>query len=176
MTFIKDRLKNIKALVFDVDGVLSDDTSPLGADGIPVRTTNTKDGFAIRNAINMGYKVAIITGGNAERVKLRYETLGVEHIYMGVGDKVDVLHEFAKETGIELNEMLYMGDDLIDFKVMELVGYPCCPQDACIEIKEISVYISEKIGGGGCVRDVIEQVMRAQNTWINKHSYTWRSA
>jgi 3-deoxy-D-manno-octulosonate 8-phosphate phosphatase (KDO 8-P phosphatase) len=175
MTFAKDRLKNIKALVFDIDGVLSQDTSPLNAEGDPVRTANVKDGYALRNALNMGYHVAIITGGAVERVRLRYEKLGVPHIYMGVRDKVQPLNDFIKKVEVTADEVLYLGDDLIDYKIMSLVGFPCSPKDAVHEIKEISLYISDKKGGEGCVRDVIEQVMRAQNTWINEKSYYWRS-
>jgi len=175
MTFVKDKLKKIKALVFDVDGVLSYDTSPLNEDGDPVRTANVKDGYALRNALNMGYHVAIISGGAVERVRLRYEKLGVSHIYMGVRDKVQPLNDFMEKVGVDADEVLYMGDDLIDFKVMSIVGFPCSPNDAVQEIKKISLYISEKKGGDGCARDVIEQVMRAQDTWINEKSYYWRS-
>ena len=175
MTFIKEKLKLIKAMIFDVDGVLSSDTTPLDEDGNPVRTANVKDGYAIRNALNMGYHLGIITGGTTERVRIRYEGLGVPLIYMGVRDKVTALHDFIKKTGIQAEDILYMGDDLIDFQIMSLVGIPVCPADAVHEIQEISSYISEKKGGKGCVRDVIEQVMRAQGTWINEKSYYWRS-
>ena len=173
--FVKEKLKHIKALVFDVDGVLSSDTSPLGEDGNPVRTANVKDGYAIRNAMNMGYHFGIITGGTIERVRLRYENLGISFIYMGVRDKVPALHDFIGKTGVTADEVLYMGDDLIDYQIMSMVGFPVCPSDAVHEIKEISLYISDKKGGEGCVREVIEQVMRAQGTWINEKSYYWRS-
>lgn len=175
MTFVKDKLKNIKALVFDIDGVLSLDTSPLNEDGDPMRTANVKDGYALRNALNMGYHVAIITGGAVERVRLRYEKLGIPYIYMGVRDKIQPLNDFMEKVGVTADEVLYMGDDLIDYKIMSTVGFPCSPKDAVHEIKEISLYISDKKGGEGCVRDVIEQVMRAQDTWINEKSYYWRS-
>ncbi|MFV0555204.1 MAG: KdsC family phosphatase [Mangrovibacterium sp.] len=172
---IKDKLKTIKALIFDVDGVLSEDTSPLDANGVPMRTTNVKDGFAIRNAVGMGMQVAIITGGNTEPVRLRYQKVGAQHIYMAAEDKVKVLYEYADTVGIALEDMLYMGDDLIDLKVMQLVGFPCCPKDACDEVKAAASYISSKKGGRGCVRDVIEQVMRAQGIWLNENAFTWRS-
>ncbi len=175
MTFVKEELKHIKAMIFDIDGVLSSDTSPLDEDGNPVRTANVKDGYAIRNALNMGYHLGIITGGTTERVRMRYEGLGVPLIYMGVRDKVTALRDFMKKTGVPAEDILYMGDDLIDFQIMSLVGFPVCPADAVHEIQEISLYISEKKGGEGCVRDVIEQIMRAQDTWINEKSYYWRS-
>ncbi|TDN95742.1 KdsC family phosphatase [Sunxiuqinia elliptica] len=175
MTFFKERLKDVKALIFDIDGVLSLDTMVLDEDGVPTRTANVKDGYAMRNAVNMGYHLGIITGGNLERVRMRYESLGVNHIYMGVRDKMKCLDDFMIKTGVKLDEILYMGDDLVDYQVMEAVGVPVCPLDAVSEIKEISSYISDKKGGEGCARDIIEQVMKAQNTWINEHSYFWRS-
>ena len=175
MTFVKDKLKEIKAFVFDIDGVLSLDTTPLNEEGDPIRTANVKDGYALRNALNMGYPIAIITGGSIDRVRLRYEKLGVEHIYMGVRDKVQPLNDFMEKAGVTAGEVLYMGDDLIDYQIMRMVGFPCCPSDAVHEIKEISLYISDRKGGEGCVRDIIEQVMRVQDTWINEKSYYWRS-
>jgi 3-deoxy-D-manno-octulosonate 8-phosphate phosphatase (KDO 8-P phosphatase) len=175
MTFFKEKLNQIKAIIFDIDGVLSLDTTSLNEEGDPVRTANVKDGYAIRNALNMGYHIGIITGGTIERVRLRYEKLGVPMIYMGVRDKVTCLHDFIQKTGVTSEEILYMGDDLVDYQIMSMVGIPVCPSDAVPEIKEISLYISDKKGGEGCARDVIEQVMRAQDTWINEKSYYWRS-
>jgi len=175
MTFFKEKLKQVKALIFDVDGVLSLDTTSLNEEGDPVRTANVKDGYAIRNALNMGYRIGIITGGSIERVRLRYEKLGVSLIYMGVRDKVACLHDFIQKAGVSEEEILYMGDDLVDYQIMSMVGIPVCPSDAVHEIKEISLYISDKKGGEGCVRDIIEQVMRAHNTWMNEKTYYWRS-
>ncbi len=175
MTFFKEELKQVKAFIFDVDGVLSADTSPLDEEGNPVRTANVKDGYAIRNALNNGYHVGIITGGNVERVKLRYQKLGVKYIYMGVPDKLVSLNDFMEKTGVQKNEILYMGDDIVDFLLMKEVGIPVCPLDAVPEIKAISKYISDRNGGQGCVRDVIEQVMRAQETWMNEHAFYWRA-
>ena len=168
MTFFKEELKNIKAFIFDVDGVLSKDTSSLDENGDPIRTANVKDGFAIRNAINFGFPIAIITGGYVEHVRLRYEKLGVKHYYDKARDKTKCLKDFSEKTGIDVNNMLFMGDDLVDYKVMLEVGIPVCPKDAVADIKTISKYISPKKGGKGCVRDVIEQTMRAQNKWFNK--------
>lgn len=175
MAFFKEQLKVIKALVFDVDGVLSMDTSPMNENGDPVRTANVKDGYALRNALNMKYHIAIITGGSVESIRLRYEKIGVPHIYTGVRDKVKSLHDFMEKTGVKPEEILFMGDDLVDYPVMKMVGIAVCPLDAVNEIKEISSYISSKKGGEGCVRDIIEQVMRAQDTWQNEYSYYWRS-
>ncbi|MFV0268025.1 MAG: KdsC family phosphatase [Draconibacterium sp.] len=166
MGFFKDELLNVKGFVFDVDGVLSKDTSPLSEDGDPVRTANVKDGFAIRSAVKAGYPVAIITGGFIERVRLRYEKLGVEHYYDKVRDKVDALNDFLAKTNLTAAEVMFMGDDLVDYRVMNEVGLAVCPKDAVQEIKKISQYISDKEGGEGCVRDVIEQTMKAQGKWF----------
>jgi 3-deoxy-D-manno-octulosonate 8-phosphate phosphatase (KDO 8-P phosphatase) len=167
MAFFKEELVNVKAFIFDVDGVLSSDISPLNEDGEPMRTANVKDGFAIRNAINNDYPIAIISGGRNENIRKRYNKLGVEHIYLGVKDKNDCFVDFIEKTGVLPESIMYMGDDLPDYKVMTLIGIPTCPSDAVTEIKSISKYISDRKGGEGCVRDVIEQVMRAQGKWIN---------
>ncbi len=168
MAFFKDELENIRAFIFDVDGVLSHDTSPLNEQGDPVRTSNVKDGFAIRNAISFGFPIAIITGGYIERVRLRHEKLGVKHYYEKVRDKSACLKDFSAKTGIDPKHILFMGDDLVDYKIMTEVGIPVCPIDAVADIKAISKYVSNKKGGEGCVRDVIEQTLRAQNKWFTK--------
>lgn len=176
MAFLKEEFKQIKAFIFDVDGVLSADISHLNEDGDPIRTTNMKDGYAIRNAMNNGYEVAIITGGTIERVKLRYEKLGVKHIYMGSFNKLESLADFLAKTGVSKSEIVYMGDDIIDYLIMKEVGMPTCPKDAVHEIREISKYISDKKGGEGCVRDIIEQVMRTQGNWINENAFYWKTS
>lgn len=167
MSYFKEELKNVKAFVFDVDGVLSKDTSPLNEEGDPVRTANVKDGFALRAAIVSGYPVAVITGGAVERVRLRYERIGVKHYYDNVRDKVKCMEDFFQKTGVKSENVLFMGDDLVDYRAMLAVGIPVCPLDAVPDIKAISKYISPKNGGEGCVRDVIEQTLRAQNNWIS---------
>jgi 3-deoxy-D-manno-octulosonate 8-phosphate phosphatase (KDO 8-P phosphatase) len=168
MTFFKERLKNIKAFIFDVDGVLSLETTPLDESGDPMRTSNIKDGFAIRYALKNGFHIAIVTGANTERVKLRYKNLGVEHIYLNSFNKTECLDDFTAKTGIAKDEILYMGDDLVDYSIMKEVGIATAPIDAVPEIKAISQYISDKKGGEGCVRDVIEQVMRSQEKWFGQ--------
>ncbi len=173
MEFFKDELKNIKAFIFDVDGVLSNDTSPLNEDGDPVRTSNVKDGFAIRNAVNFGFPIGVITGGKIERVKLRHEKLGVKYYYDNVRDKTGCLMDFSEKTGIDPKNILYMGDDLVDYKIMTEVGIPVCPKDAVADIKAISKYISDKNGGEGCVRDVIEQTLRVHDNWFHEEAFVW---
>ena len=166
MSFFKEELKNVKAFVFDVDGVLSKDVLPVGRTGVLIRTANVKDGFAIRNAVKSGFPIAIITGGFSNRGRLRYKQLGVSFYYQGVRDKVKCLNNFMKKNNLTPENILFMGDDLVDYNVMKTVGIPTCPKDAVPDIKEISKYVSDKPGGEGCVRDVIEQVMRAQNKWF----------
>jgi len=159
-------LKKIKAIAFDVDGVLSADLVTLHPGGEPMRTVNIKDGYAIQLAVKMGLHIAIITGGNTHSVRLRYEHLGVEDIYMKASVKIKIYQEFLSKYGYTDDEVIFMGDDVPDYEVMKRCGCPCCPADACSDIKEISIYVSDKNGGYGCGRDVIEQVLRAQDKWL----------
>lgn len=165
MAFFKEELSLVKAFVFDVDGVLSRDISPLDNQGEPMRTANVKDGFAIRKALLKGFPMAIISGAKNENIRLRYSKLGVSDIYISVSDKLRVFNDWLAKTGLQADQIMYMGDDLPDYPVMAKAGVPTCPADAVTEIKLISKYISDCRGGEGCVRDVIEQVMRAQKLW-----------
>jgi 3-deoxy-D-manno-octulosonate 8-phosphate phosphatase (KDO 8-P phosphatase) len=160
-------LTTIKALVFDVDGVLSSSMVPMQEDGQPVRTLNIKDGYALRLAVMRGFEVAIITGGRTENVRLRYAGLGVKHIYLGASVKVKQLDDFLAETGLTADQVLYMGDDIPDYQVMTRVALPVCPADAAPEIRAISKYISPVAGGYGCARDVVEQVLKAHGCWMS---------
>ena len=160
-------LKNIRAVIFDVDGVLSCETIPLHPSGEPMRTVNIKDGYAIQLAQKQGLKIAIMTGGITESVRLRYEHLGVEDIYMGCSVKMTTYKMFMEKYGLYDDEVIYMGDDIPDYEVMRQCGCPCCPADASPDIKSISKYISRRNGGQGCGRDVIEQVLRAQGKWLS---------
>ena len=155
-------LKKIKAIIFDVDGVLSAETITLHPNGEPMRTVNIKDGYAIQLAMKLGLRIVILTGGTTESVRLRYERLGVEDVYMGCAVKLKTYDDFLARYGLTDEEVMYMGDDVPDYEIMQRVGCPVCPADACPDIKAISLYISDKQGGYGCGRDVIEQVLRAQ--------------
>lgn len=167
-------LKKIRALVFDVDGVLSAETITLSAEGEPLRTVNIKDGYAIQLACKRGLIVAIITGGNTPAVRKRYEGLGVKDIYMGAGVKLVAYEEFVARHGLKDEEVLYVGDDIPDYEVMGRVGCACCPKDACAEIKEVSIYVSDRNGGCGVGRDILEQVLRAQGKWMgDKKAFGW---
>ncbi|MBQ8969503.1 MAG: HAD hydrolase family protein [Bacteroidaceae bacterium] len=167
-------LTKIRAIVFDLDGVLSAETIPMDVSGVPCRTVNIKDGYAIQLAVKMGLHIAIITGAKVEAVRVRYEGLGVEDIHIGAAIKTETYETFKQKYGLEDSEVLYMGDDIPDYEVMSLVGCPCCPADAAPEIKGISLYISHLRGGMGCGRDVIEQVLRAQGKWMaDKKAFGW---
>lgn len=151
-------LSKIKTVVFDVDGVLSRQTITLSSTGEPLRTVNIKDGYAIQLAQKVGLRIAILTGGNTEAIRKRYAGLGVEDIFMGCAVKVKTYEEFLQKYGIKHEEVIYVGDDIPDYEVMRLCGCPCCPADACSDIKDISLYISSRNGGDGVGRDVVEQV------------------
>ncbi len=166
MAFFKEDLNKVKAFVFDVDGVLSTANIIITSEGEMLRNANTKDGYAIQYAIKKGYPVAIITGGRDKGVEKRYSFLGVKSIYMNSKNKVADLHDFMTANNIQADNIMYMGDDLPDYLVMKEVGVPVCPADAMPQIKEISSYISDINGGCGCVRDVIEQVLRVQDNWF----------
>lgn len=160
-------LTRIKACVFDVDGVLSRITVGLGSDGIPCRTANIKDGYAIQHAMKVGLRIAIITGARVPSIKERYVQMGVEDVYLGAVYKIDTFEEFLLSNGLTADEVLYMGDDIPDYEVLRACGLPCCPADAAPEVKGICRYISPIPGGEGCVRDVIEQVLKVQGKWMN---------
>lgn len=160
-------LKKIRAIIFDVDGVLSKETIPMSSEGEPLRTVNIKDGYAIQLAVKLGLRIVILTGGNTQAVRVRYEGLGVKDIYMGCAMKVKTYEEFIAKYQLTDDEIMYMGDDIPDYEIMKRVGCPVCPKDACAEIKDVSIYVSERDGGCGCGRDVIEQVLKAQGLWMS---------
>ena len=161
----KEILNSITTFVLDVDGVLTDSSVHVTPTGDMLRIMNIRDGFAIKAAIESGYNVCIISGGNNEGVRIRLRNLGVTDIHLASPNKVETFNEYIELYNIKPETVLYMGDDIPDYHVMQLVGLPTCPQDASPEIKAISKYISHKNGGRGAVRDVIEQVMKVQGKW-----------
>ena len=173
MSSINYDLRKIRGFIFDVDGVLSKDVIPLHPNGDPMRTVNIKDGYALQLAVKKGYQVAIITGGYTDSVKMRFERLGVKYIYMRSSVKMKDYTDFMNRTGLKPEEVLYAGDDIPDYEVMKLVGLPVAPADAACEIKDISLYISSKNGGEGIARDVIEQTMKTQGTWLTGEAFGW---
>lgn len=162
----KQALNNVKAFAFDVDGVLSANCISLNDSGEPMRMANIKDGYAIQLAAKLGYPIAIITGARTESIRHRYEGLGVKDVYLGASHKTVQFKDFLSRYGLSASEVLYMGDDIPDYKVMSMCGLATCPKDAAHEIKAISAYVSDKGAGEGCVRDVIEQVLRQQGHWM----------
>ena len=167
-------LSKIRAVVFDLDGVLSSETIALGMDGTPLRTVNIKDGYAIQLAMKMGLRVAILSGCKIEAVRKRYEGLGMEDIYLGAAVKIKIYDDFIVKYGFKDDEVIFMGDDIPDLEVMRRVGCAVCPKDACPEVKAASCYVSDKCGGQGCGRDVIEQVLRAQGKWLkDERAFGW---
>ena len=167
---VLQQFKNIKAFVFDVDGVLTDGSLIVLPNNIMARTMNVKDGYALQLAVKKGFKVAIISGGNSAEVKERLSLLGVTDVYMNVSNKVEALETFTGKYQLQQQEVLFMGDDIPDAEVMKFVGLPCCPADAVDEIKAISQYTSSINGGKGCARDVIEKTMKLNNLWQHSHS------
>lgn len=169
----KELLPHIKAFLFDVDGVLSSTTIGLHPNGEPMRTVNTKDGYAMQLAVKKGFPIGIITGGNTRSVRMRFKRLGIKDVYMKSAEKIHDFKLFLEKHKLEASEVMFMGDDIPDYPVMKVCGFPICPADAVPEIKGISVYISDKKGGEGCARDIIEQVLKAQNKWMDEHAFGW---
>lgn len=160
-------LTSVKAIIFDVDGVLSLSTIQMSPAGLPVRTVNIKDGYAIQLAIKMGMKIAIISGGTDPSIEERYRKLGMTDIFMSCSTKIQVLNQYLADNHLSADEVIYVGDDIPDYEIMKVVGCPCCPNDACSDIKEISTYVSPYEGGKGCARDIIEQILRAKGLWLS---------
>ena len=158
-------LKNIKLFVLDVDGVLTDGSLILLENGEMARTMNIKDGYALQLAVKKGYDILIISGGKSEEVKVRLEKLGVKNIFLSVKNKKELLAKYIIKNNYSIEQVLYMGDDIPDVLVMQTVGVACAPADAVPEIKAIAHYISPIPGGKGCVRDVIEKVLKLNADW-----------
>jgi 3-deoxy-D-manno-octulosonate 8-phosphate phosphatase (KDO 8-P phosphatase) len=173
MPEIKTMLQKVKAFAFDVDGVFTNGSVMLHPGGAFIRMMNIKDGFAVQHAIKMGYPIAIITGGYSRMIRKRFAVLGVKDIYMKSANKTGAFESFLKKYQLQPADVLYMGDDLPDYEVMKKVGFPACPADAAEEIKQLSLYTSYRNGGEGCVRDVIEQVMRLHGKWLNDFTFIW---
>jgi 3-deoxy-D-manno-octulosonate 8-phosphate phosphatase (KDO 8-P phosphatase) len=161
----KHLLPKIKTFIFDVDGVLTDGKILINSDGELLRSFDTKDGYAMKCALVKGFKIAIITGGRNEAVRERFKELGVIDIYLGAHHKLDAYQDLMDNYNLNPEEILYIGDDIPDIPVMEKVGLGCCPADAASDVKAIADYVSHKKGGEGCVRELIEQVLRVQGKW-----------
>jgi 3-deoxy-D-manno-octulosonate 8-phosphate phosphatase (KDO 8-P phosphatase) len=169
----KTKLAQIKALAFDVDGVFTDGTVQLLPGHEPIRTFHSKDGYAIQVAARQCYQLAVITGGKSETVKERLKTLGIQDVWLGARHKIEAYEEWLAMYDLRDEEVLYMGDDLPDTEVLQRAGLSCCPHDSAPEIRAIVDYISPLDGGKGCVREVIEQVLRAQGKWNLEEFRNW---
>jgi len=161
------KLRDITTLIFDVDGVLTTGDILASNTGEFLRSFNIKDGYALQLAVKKGYHVCIISGGSGEAMQKRFEGLGIKNIYLGVSDKVAIFEQILAQYQLQPAEVLYMGDDIPDYKIMKLVGLPTCPADAVEEIKALSTYISPYNGGKTAVRDVIEKVLKLQGKWFD---------
>jgi 3-deoxy-D-manno-octulosonate 8-phosphate phosphatase (KDO 8-P phosphatase) len=173
MTNFKENLLKVKAFVFDIDGVLSLQTIGLNTFGVPNRTVNLRDGFALQYAVKKGYRIGIISGSSSKEYQRRLKLLGVKDIFLNSRSKLDHFNSFLKKYDLDRSEVLFMGDDIPDYPVMKEAGVPACPSDADSEIKQVAVYVSDKRGGEGCVRDVIEQVLRLHNKWMDSDAFSW---
>lgn len=158
-------LRQVKAFVFDVDGVLTDGSLLALASGEQVRSFNIKDGYAIRHAIKKGYRVAVISARREEGVRKRLLSLDVEDIYLGIDNKLEAFARFLQQYGLQPADIAYMGDDIPDLAVMQQCGIAACPEDAAPDVIWIANYISSKPGGKGAVRELIEAVLKMQGTW-----------
>ncbi|MDR0789252.1 MAG: HAD hydrolase-like protein [Bacteroidales bacterium] len=169
----KSKLHKIKAFVLDYDGVLSDGTIWVANENHLLRSGNVKDGYAMQYALKKGYYIAIVSGGKGDSIEARMKMLGINDVFLGSHRKKEIFLNYLAIKGLKAEEVLYMGDDIPDYDVMLEAGVATCPCDAAEEIKQVADYISEKKGGSGCVRDVIEQVLRLQGQWFHEDGKAW---
>lgn len=162
------KIKSVKAFIFDIDGILTDGTVLVTESGDQLRKFNVRDGYAMRLAVKKGYHICVISGGNSASVIFRLKGLGVTEVHLGIDKKLSVYEEFIKKHALDPKDVLYMGDDVPDMPVMQAVGVSACPIDAIEDVKVISDYISPFPGGTGCVRDVVEKVLRIQGKWFDQ--------
>ena len=173
MDEIETLFSKITTFVFDYDGVMTDGTVFSDHDGHPWRATNVKDGYALQLAAKLGYHVAVISGAICPSMETRMNSLGVTDVFTGIPNKIVKLNEYMNDNGLKPEEIIFMGDDIPDLGVMQAVGLPVCPADAAYEVKAISKFVSERPGGKGAVRDVIEHVLKAQGKWMTAEAYSW---
>ena len=173
MANYKELLKHINTFIFDYDGVLTDGSVITTNEGDAYRISNVKDGYALQLARKKGYKVAVISGARSESMMHRMKALQLTDVFLGIEKKQDTFRDYLKTNNLNTEQVLYMGDDIPDYEVMLEAGVSACPADAAEEIKSVAKYISHFNGGKGCVRDVIEQVLKVQGKWMNDDAYHW---
>ncbi|MGM9826751.1 MAG: KdsC family phosphatase [Muribaculaceae bacterium] len=166
MSKINHPLTNIRAIAFDVDGVLSPTLIPMNENGVPMRMANLKDGYALQFAVKCGLKIAIISGANTESLRTRYGALGITDIYLSAAHKLPILQKWMQENGLNPQDVAYCGDDIPDIPPMQVVGLPVAPADAAVEVKQAAGYITSAMGGYGVARELLEQILRAQGKWM----------
>lgn len=170
---LNDMLKKINTFILDYDGVLTDGTVYMDSNGDPLRTSNVKDGYALQLACKLGYHVAVISGAIVTNITKRLNSLGVKDVYTGVPNKILKLEEYMEQYHLSADQIVYMGDDIPDLQVMQRVGVAACPADAAEEVRCVSHFVSERPGGRGCVRDIIEQTLKVQGKWMTAEAYSW---
>lgn len=173
MSNYKEKLSPINTFIFDYDGVLTDGKVLVINQNEQLRSSNVKDGYALQYAIKKGYRICIISGGKSDSMTQRMNGLGITDVFLGVERKIDVYNSYLKSNNLDKSQILYMGDDIPDYEIMTNVGVATCPADAAIEIKAVADYISDTKGGEGCVRDIIEQVLKLHNKWFHKDAFHW---
>ncbi len=161
----KELLADVEAIVFDVDGVMTDGGIMPLPDGDFIRKYNAKDGYALAYAVTHGFKIGVISGGFGKTLESRLNRLHIEHKYLGCMDKIAAIDDFIAKSGVKRENLVYMGDDIPDLEVLRYVGIPVAPADACAEVLESVIYVSEYKGGAGAVRDIIEQILRVKGLW-----------
>ncbi len=173
MSNYKEKLQPITTMIFDFDGVLTDGKVIVVNENEQLRSANVKDGYALQYAVKKGYRICVISGGKSVSMSYRLANLGIKDFFLGVEKKYEVFYKYLTDNKLDKTEVLYMGDDIPDYEIMKEVGLACCPADAAIEIKSIADYISDLKGGEGCVRDIIEQVMRLHDNWFSDDAFHW---
>jgi len=163
---VHEKIQKISTLMFDVDGVFTDGSLIVTETGYMLREMNAKDGYAIKKALNEGLRVVIITGGDSIGVEKRFLKLGVNDVFLKVSDKLSVYKQYVKDHNLSTDEIMYMGDDILDLELLKNVFLPVCPKDACHEVLEVSEFISDFNGGKGCVREIVEKILVSQNKWL----------
>lgn len=169
----KQKLHRVTTLLFDMDGVFTDGIVWLMPDGEQVRTANVKDGYVVQLAVKKGFRVAVFTGGDSPAVKTRFEKLGVRDVFLNTNDKWARYADYLQQHGLTREEVLYMADDIVDLKVLKDAGVSACPADAADEVKAICDYVSHRKGGRGCVRDIVEQILKVQGKWLDSDGEQW---
>lgn len=173
MTNYRKNLHKITTLIFDYDGVMTDGKVLFTDDGQQLRSVNVRDGYALQLASKKGFRIVVLSGADTEGMRKRCESKIFNHVFLGISDKQSVFNDFINSESLKLEEIMYMGDDIPDLPVLSKVGIAACPADACEEVKKSVHYISPFKGGNGCVRDIIEQILKVHGQWMDQDAFHW---